>query len=137
MKKTFFIITMLFLLCSCTNEEIIDYRYTDYYEYMIDNYDNIEKIKMTTTTEGGKLCYDVTELKQELYNKIINIEIIKKSDFRTTDDDLVYTFIFNDNTSLNYSFEGTNYYYNKELYKINGYYKIPLNLIEDKEIECN
>lgn len=135
MKKIILIICLT-ILCGC-QKEIINFKYTDYYEYMIDNVNEIEKVTMTTVTELGKMCYDVTNYKEIVYDSIINTVIIKESNIRTTDDDLSYTFNFNDGTIVSYSYEGRNLIYNNKQYEIESYYKISPNDLEGQEIDCS
>ena len=139
MKKVLIILFMLIILCSCDKEKKdnnIEFRFTDYYEYMIDNGNNIKRVTMTTITEGGRFCYNVTSFKDRLYDNIINTNIVSKTDIVVTDDDLIYTFEFNDGESINYKYNCTYLVINNENYEIDNYLSLPLNDIKDLEMEC-
>jgi hypothetical protein len=137
MKRAMFVIFIIIILCSCAKEETsLEFRFTDYYEYMIDNSENIESVTMVTITEMGKLCYDVTSYKDKLYDNIINTKIIDKTDVVVTDDDLMYIFNFNDGEMVSYTYNGTYLVYKNENYEIDNYLLLNLTDVKDLEIKC-
>lgn len=130
MKKVVLIICFL-LLVGCTREKI-NFNEFEEVKYIEKNKDNISSVIIHKTTLGSNDCYEVD--KDLAYDSIINIKIVKKSNISVTDDYLSYTFIFNDGTKKEFSFEGDYLNYKKENYTINNF-----NLLSLKEkdlIEC-
>lgn len=136
MKKVLLILLAILLVGCTKEEELLNFKYTAYYEYMMDNSNNIEKVEAIMSGDNGDYCYDVTSLKEDIYDYIINIKILSKSDIVVSNDITTYKFIFNDGEIIEFNFNGSFLTYNNVNYDIDGTYNLAVNELNDLKFDC-
>jgi hypothetical protein len=140
MKK---ILIILLLICLITvgcgkKEEKEETETIDFHDEKIDklreSHDKIDKVIARKFTEGGMLCYDITDYKEDAYKSVVDMKVIGKGEGYNLDNGLSYQFILNDSTSYSFEFNNGNYVKQfKDAYKLA---KTNYKIYYDKQVGC-
>ena len=137
MKKIFLMILLICFICvGCSfGSEEDELKIDDpKIDSLKESHDNISEVIAYKITIGGRVCYDVTEYKDNIYNSIINMKATEKHSRFTTDDGLIFRFIMNDSSDISFEFNHGSYVKNaQEMYLLE---KTSYEIKYDKEIEC-
>jgi len=127
------IISLLFLVVGCHKKQT-GYTYAgNEIEELKENYNNTSKVISLHVTEGGIICYDVTEYKDDIYNSLINMKILGETEEVATDNGLYYEFYLNNGEKLAYGFNAGHYEKDNKYYVIE---KPSFKISYDKEVDC-
>ena len=113
MKKILLIVISLLCITGCSKDKIEIKNLEDLQE----NIEDVTKVVAVTSSVSGKVCYDITESKTDLYMSLVGMELNEETlDFKK-ESTIIYVFYVNDQ-KYSFEFNNGNFVQDGKYYKV-------------------